>query len=275
MTVIFDGKTFASAKQNFLREEVNKLKKKGILPKLVSILVGRDPASDLYLKLKKKAATEIGAEVEIVRYKDDIHISELVHEIKKFNNNKTVSGIMVQLPLPKNFSKKDRDKIINAISKSKDVDGLREDSPYITPTVKAVLLTIDEAIARVYPLRKRGINPNTIKVVVVGAKGFEGEKIHNVLKKNRYKVDGLDKETKDLKSKTLDADILISATGVPGLIKKDMVKEGVIIIDIGAPNGDIEKDAYAKAAFVSPVPGGVGPVTIFCLLENLVKAASL
>ncbi|KKQ98600.1 MAG: Bifunctional protein FolD [Candidatus Woesebacteria bacterium GW2011_GWB1_39_12] len=271
MTHIFDGKAFAWEKENKLKEEMNstfgRKRLGGVTPRLVSILVGDNPASTLYVNLKRKVAERIGAKVEVISLSLSISKKEIQKIIVKFNNDDNVHGIMVQLPLPDNFSKGDRDEILNTIAKEKDVDGLREDSLHLTPTVKAVL----EILRIGKPYIKNRVRP--CKVVVVGAMGFEGKKIYQNLKKMGYEVEGLDRKSGNLKKKTKMADILISVTGSPGVIGRDDIKKGAVVIDVGAPYGDIEKGAYEKASFVSPVPGGVGPVTISCLLENLVEAA--
>ena len=168
---------------------------------------------------------------------------------------------MIQLPFPDKFSVHDRNEMINSINLRKDVDGLREDSMYIAPVVKAVIYAIP--------------NKNTsLKTVILGARGFEGRKITKKLRELGYRdVFELDRTgNKDLKKIFQNADLIISATGQPDLIRPDMIKEGVILIDVGSPYGDISRSCYEKASYVSPVPGGIGPVTISYLLENVVDA---
>lgn len=266
MAYIFDGRALAATKEVKLKDEISLLRKVGITPKLVSIIVGKNPASKLYVSLKKRATEKVGAELETKKFGYDAASSQLINLIEKLNKEKPVHGIMVQLPLPESFSKSDRDRIINAINPKKDVDGLREDSPYLHPTVKAVIEAVKMAGLRIknYELKR---------LTVVGAQGFVGKKIAKLLKERSYQVLECNSRTKDLKAKTKKADILISATGVPGLIKKDMVRKGVVVVDVGAPLGDVDKEVYQKASFVTPVPGGIGPVTIAFLLENLVEAA--
>ena len=268
MTVIFDGKAFALEKETELRKEVAKIKsKKKITPKLTSILVGENEGSKLYLSLKGRVAERVGAEVEVISLSKSLSIKEIIKEIDKLNKNESVNGIMLQLPLPENFSKEDREAIINSIGKEKDVDGMREDSIFITPVVKAVVEVIRQA--SIYLPKDR-----EAKVVVIGATGFEGKKIVRVLQEMGYKVEGANSKTENLGLKTKNADILISATGKEGLITSDMVKEGGVLVDVGSPKGDIRtEEIMDKASFISPVPGGVGPVTISYLLENLIEAA--
>lgn len=266
-TVIFNGRSFAVEKEEELKKQAIKLRKKGIVSKLVSILVGNDPASHLYVNLKRLAAERIGAEVDIKRFKETADVNDITEFIKIQNNTASIHGIMIQLPLPARFSKEDRDEIINSISKEKDVDGLCEESLYLTPTVKSVLFALRDA-------SKYIVRPN-MKVIVVGYSGFEGGKIYTVLKEMGYDIEGADSKTKNLKLKTRNTDILISATGHPGLIRGDMIKKGCIIIDVGSPKGDVAKDeVMGKAIFISPVPGGIGPVTIVSLLENLINSSS-
>lgn len=267
--MIFDGREFASAKQNELAEKVSVLKKKGITPKLVSIIVGENPVSVLYVGLKKKAAERIRCKMLIIRCKKEITKQELIKKIQNFSSDSKIHGIMVQLPLPANFSKEDRDEILETIDSKKDVDGLRKESKFVTPVVKAVLYALEEGMKTILPLRVR-----PCKVVVVGATGFEGRRIYRVLDSDkRFVIEGADSGTKDLGQKTKNAYVIISATGVAGLIKKNMIKDGSIIIDVGSPKGDIERNVYERAGFVTPVPGGIGPMTISCLLENLVEAS--
>ncbi len=256
MAKIFDGRQLAIAKEAKLKEEVSLLKQKGITPKLVSIVVGDDPASKLYVSLKKKAAEKVGARLEIKKFQASISVDQLIKLIKDLNNDESVHGVMAQLPLPSNFSKKDRDQIINSILAKKDVDGMGGDSPFLTPVVKAVIEVIRQANKYLPTGRETNVS-------VVGARGFIGKKIVKVLKEMGYRI----------KKETLQADILISATGEPELIKKDMVKEGAVVIDVGAPIGDVDKEVHQKASFITPVPGGVGPMTIAGLLANTLRSA--
>jgi methylenetetrahydrofolate dehydrogenase (NADP+)/methenyltetrahydrofolate cyclohydrolase len=218
------------------------------------------------LSLKKKAAERIGAEVEVVSLNQNLSTEEIKKQIKDLNSNSETYGIMVQLPLPNSYSKGERDEIVNSIAKEKDVDGMREDSPFLTPVVKAVLEVIKEA-SEFLPVDREA------KVVVVGATGFEGKKIMKILTEMGYQVEGADSKTENLNLKTSGADILISATGQVGLIAGEMMKNGAVVIDVGSPKGDVRtEEVIDKVAYLSPVPGGIGPVTITMLLENLILA---
>lgn len=257
--IIFDGKKFAQEKEKELRKKVLKLKS---APKLVSILVGDDPSSVLYTNLKKKAAERVGVEFEIMKFPDSISKLYLIKVIKNLNNDQRVNGIMVQLPLPLALKEKTQT-ILNNIDQGKDVDGLTKRSAFIPATTKAVI--------RIIGIAKEKVDTKDEKIIVVGSKGMVGKSIVKELKNLKYSVEGIDKETKDLKSETSKGDILISATGVKNLIKENFVKDGAVVIDIGAPYGDVSfNKVKKKASFITPVPGGVGPVTIVSLLENLV-----
>ncbi len=259
--IIFNGKKFAEEKEKELRKKVSKLKS---VPKLVSILVGEDPSSVLYTNLKKKAAERIGVEFEIMKFPDSIPELYLIKVIKNLNNDQKVNGIMVQLPLPSALKEKTQT-ILNNIDKEKDMDGLTQRSAFIPATTKAVI--------RIIGIAKEKVNTGDEKIVVVGSKGMVGKSVVKELKNLKYKVEGIDLETKDLKSETIKGDILISATGKENLIKENFVKDGVVVIDVGSPRGDVSfNKVKKKASFITPVPGGVGPVTIISLLENLVQA---
>ena len=275
MVYAFNGREFAKKKENNLRIKVQDLRERGITPKLVSILVGDDAGSRLYVSLKKKAGERIGCIVEVKKFHLGARIDESIHRIKSFikllNQDRDIHGIMIQLPLPENL-RSETANLINAIAPEKDVDGLIEGSPYTPATVKAVLEIMDQALKIV----RRTLKEAPYKVCVVGASGMVGRPLVKLLKENGYSVIGVDLNTKYIIQNTKDANVLISATGVLNLIKGNMVKEGAIVIDVGSPKGDVDFDSVSKkASFISPVPGGVGPVTIFCLLENLVNSASL
>jgi methylenetetrahydrofolate dehydrogenase (NADP+)/methenyltetrahydrofolate cyclohydrolase len=230
--MIIDGKKIANEIVDGLKLKVQSLKKR---PNLAVVLVGDDPASKIYVSLKVKKAKELGIKVEIV---------EKVENVDKYD------GIIVQLP--------GGEDLIEKIPLDKDVDGLRENSPFLPATVKAVLRVVGGV---------KGV------WVVVGQGRLVGKPLYEFLKSKGYKVIKCDEFTKNLKEQTLQADVLVTATGVPNLIQKDMVKKGAVLIDCGSPKPEINSEAYEIAGAYTPVPGGVGPVTVVCLLENLVQAA--
>lgn len=250
MTIIFDGREYASEKEKSLGIRVLGLKSRGVYPKLASIIIGDDPASVLYVNLKKKAAERIGAELDIYKFREKTSRGEVIALINTLNDDKNVSGIMVQLPLPEKIQML-KMQIINSIDPQKDVDGLRGNSLYLHPTAKAVMQAIEKS------------KTNLKNVYIFGEKGMVGSSLVKELKKQNYKF-AFDSR---------DADILISATGHPGLVTADMVKSGAVVIDVGSPIGDVDFESVSKkAGFITPVPGGIGPVTISCLLENLISA---
>jgi methylenetetrahydrofolate dehydrogenase (NADP+)/methenyltetrahydrofolate cyclohydrolase len=266
MAIIFDGRKFAAQKEEALQMRVLGLKTRGVYPKLASILVGEDRASQLYINLKKKAAERIGAEVDIYLIKEKSKIEDLLLLMKTLNSDATVHGIMIQMPIPGEIGIQ-KERIINSIDPEKDVDGLKDDSQFLHPTSKAVMEIIDEAKS------EESLKGKLQKVVVVGASGMVGRPLVRELKEQNYDVIACDTKTAELGGKTMEGDVVVSTTGIPGLITGDMVKPGVVVIDVGSPRGDIDFAGVSKkASFLTPVPGGVGPVTITCLLENLISA---
>ncbi|HET7099134.1 MAG TPA: bifunctional 5,10-methylenetetrahydrofolate dehydrogenase/5,10-methenyltetrahydrofolate cyclohydrolase [Patescibacteria group bacterium] len=263
-TVIFDGREFAETKEEALILKVLELRQKGVSPHLVSIIVGDNPASHLYVGLKKQAVERIGGDVTVVALNKNVTLEKVMETIDWYNNDTEIQGIMVQLPLPEQLLDS-KFQILDSISPAKDVDGLRSDSKFTHPTAQAVMDIIDFANGYL-DLTK------TSNCVVVGASGMVGTSVAKELKKKGYNVTECDKDTVDLKSETLKADILVSATGQAGLITEDMIKSDATVIDVGSPVGNVDLDLKSKASFVTPVPGGVGPVTISCLLENLIEA---
>lgn len=261
--IIFDGKKFAAERELVLAKKVLDLHKKGIYPKLAAILIGEDVASVGYVQIKKKAALRVGCEVDDYRvsvYKD---YKQALGLIKFLNSDPGIHGIMIQLPLPLLW-KKYKSNFFNLISPEKDVDGHRTDSKFLPATVGAIMSILDQA--RV----SRADN-----IAVVGSKGEVGKRLITHLESEKYKVTGSDKADFK-KSFDKNADVIISATGNPDLIDGDMVKKDAVVIDVGYPMGDVNfKQVSKKAKFITPVPGGVGPVTVVSLMENLIEAASV
>lgn len=262
MARIFDGKAWAASEEVIIKQRITELRENfGIVPKLVSILVGDSQASILYTKLKREAAVRVGARFDI-RFFESVDgasvVTDVIHEL---NGDESVHGIMVQLPLPENIQARTKE-VLSKIAPEKDVDGLRDDSYYLHPTSKAIHDIIE------------GVTSKDALVVVVGASGMVGRPLVAALESEGYKIIPCDIKTKDLQSETLKGDVIVSATGVPGLITGNMVREKAVVIDTGSPKGDVLFDEVAKkAGFITPVPGGVGPVTITALLSNLVLAA--
>lgn len=268
MTYFFDGKMTAALRKLRLKYRAGVLRRRRVLPTLASILVSPDKNNLFYTSLKERFANDIGCQLVVFEFGEEATKEDINSAIDDLNSRKDIHGIMIQLPLPKRFSISDREELIERIFDNKDVDGLKEESLYLTPVAQAVMYIINEA------KKVTNIVRPSSKIVVVGAGGFEGRKIVKGLKKNGYQqIIEVDKETNDFSEITREADILISVTGSPDIITADFMKDGAIVIDLGYPKGDVEKAAYQKASFVSPVPGGAGPLTISFLMENLIKAA--
>lgn len=266
MTTIFDGRSFADEKMEELKIITNGLKSRGKTPHLASILVGNDEASKLYMRLKKKAAERIGAEFDAYFLPEKVDPTVIFDLIESLNADGDVQGVMIQMPVPDNLLSQ-KEKIINAIDPKKDVDGLLTDSQFLHPTSRAVIDILKEAQKDIKPPLKE-----SLVVAVVGSMGMVGKPLVRELKKEGYQVLEANGKTTDLGKITILADVVISATGVAGLIKPEMIKEGAIVIDVGSPHGDFDPSVSGKASFFTPVPGGVGPVTISCLLENLISS---
>lgn len=270
MTHIFNGKDHAQKIKDALVVRVDRLRKELIIPKMVSIVVGNIGGAMKYQEMKKKAGESLGIAIDIRQFSENASVSEIAHEIKKLNMDKQVHGVMVQLPLPPHFTKDDRSSIIETIDPNKDVDGMREDSRCKAPVVEAVIQSIHTA-------RETSTSElRELSVAVVGAYGFEGRKMVREIEKEGYAVEGIDKDSNLSEKKHVLSifDVIVSCTGHAGLITGDMVREGVIAIDVGAPEGDFDFESVSpKAHFITPVPGGIGPVTIALLMDNLVTCS--
>lgn len=288
--ILIDGKKVASEIRNELKEKITQLKNDGKkIPGLVAIIVGDDPASHIYVSSKGKACDEIGMNSRIERLSSDISEIDLLELIKSYNQNPEFHGILVQLPLPKHI---DEDRVIETISYKKDVDGFN-------PVSIGNLVIGKDTFASCTPagiqelLKRYKIETKGKHVVVVGRSNIVGKPIANIMLQKAEGANSIvtivHSAAKDISYYTKQADILIAAIGKPELIKADMVKEGVVIIDVGINRiedatkqkgyrivGDVEFDSVSKkASYITPVPGGVGPMTIAMLLNNTFKAYKL
>lgn len=258
---IFDGRKAVREKKEELKKRVASL---GVAPKLASFYLPKDEGSCLYTKIKRNAAIEVGIKFE------DYEIAgpeDVVVKVLELNSDESVHGILIQKPSGENnFKEEDWQRMISAINPEKDVDGLTGKNPKFLPaTVKAVLFVLENA----------GALRNACNFVVVGDTDILGKPLVKYLENSGEKIRVANKFTEDLASMTKNADVLVSATGVADLISRDMVKEGAIVIDVGEPKGDVQEEVKEVAGFISPVPGGVGPLTVASLLENTIQAASL
>ena len=272
--ILINGKKEAAELRDELKKKVNELKSKyNNVPGLTVILVGEDPASKIYVKNKEKFAKEIGMNSEVIRYPSDIKEDVLLNKIKELNKDDKVSGILVQLPLPKQIGKR---KVIEAIDHEKDVDGFHpinvgnlssgyDSSIPCTPLGCSLLL------------KKVEKNLSGKHAVVIGRSNLNGKPMTQLLLKENCTVTITHSKTKDLKAECLKADIVIAAVGIPELVKGDWIKKDAIVIDVGINKtdkgivGDVAFDEVSKVAkALTPVPGGVGPMTIVCLLKNTI-----
>jgi methylenetetrahydrofolate dehydrogenase (NADP+)/methenyltetrahydrofolate cyclohydrolase len=275
---LIDGKSLANKVQASVATEVEQLKQeKNIVPGLAVILIGDDPASHAYVKMKAKACEKVGFYSITHSMPDAISQDEIIATIEMMNNNPRIDGILVQLPLPKHV---DTDKILEVIDPKKDVDGFH------AYNVGRLVTNLDSFVACT-PLgvmkmfEEYDIDLEGKDVCVVGASNIVGKPMAALLLNANATVTVTHIFTKDLKAHTSQADIVIVGVGVPGLIKEDMVKEGAIVIDIGINRikdgslvGDVDfKNVSQKCSYITPVPGGVGPMTIAMLLSNTLKSA--
>lgn len=262
----FDGKKLAQEKYNELQKVISRIDH---TPKLVSFVIGMNESAMKYQQMKQTKAREIGCELWIETVSAKAKIDEITTKITNLNKDTSVHGIMIQLPVPARFTEKDRQTMINTIDPFKDVDGMREESVYVAPVVMAV----EEALREAQSSTSKA-SPSTLETLIVGSRGFVGSKIFTRLKQVGFKnIKGVDVDTPNWTKRSVHADVVVSAVGKTDLIKPSMIKKGSILIDVGAPKGDISPECFDKSAFYTPVPGGIGPVTIYYLMENLVKAA--
>ena len=273
--MIIDGKKEAEVLRHEIKKEIILLKKKTKkVPTLSVILIGNYAPSEIYVKNKVKKSKEVGINSNIIRYPDDVSEKEVLKKIIELNEDNKVSGILVQLPLPKQINK---EKIINLIHPSKDVDGFH-------PINVGNLASGYHSITPCTPLgcslliKKIEKNLSGKHAVIVGRSNLNGKPMAQLLLKENCTVTIVHSKTKNIKNECLKADILVVAIGVPNFVKKDWVKEGSIVIDVGINKlenkivGDVQfEEIKEKVKAITPVPGGVGPMTIACLLKNTLE----
>tara|TARA_B100001094_G_C18092395_1_gene751140 strand:+ start:266 stop:1114 length:849 start_codon:yes stop_codon:yes gene_type:complete len=273
--ILIDGKKAATELRQELKQEVSSLKDKfNEVPGLSVILIGNMAPSQIYVRMKEKAANEVGLKSEVIKYPETVKEKTILDKIDELNNDESVSGILVQLPLPDHI---DKQKVIETIVPSKDVDGFHpmnvgnlssgyESSVPCTPLGCYLLI--------------KKIEPNLSgkKAVIIGRSNLNGKPMTQLLLKENCTVTITHSKTKNLKAECLEADIIVAAVGIPELVKADWVKKNAIIIDVGINKtqkgivGDVAFDEVSKIArALTPVPGGVGPMTIACLLKNTIE----
>ena len=276
--MVIDGKQLAEELRNNLKEKISKIdiKKK---PGLTVILIGEDPASQIYVKNKEKFANEIGINSKVLRFDSDITEEKLKDEIKKLNLDENVHGILVQLPLPKHINQRD---IIETIDPKKDVDGFH-------PINVGNLSSGNDAMIPCTPLgcfyliKKVIKNLNGMNAVVIGRSNINGKPMTQLLLRENCTVTIVHSKTKNIEAVCKNADLVVAAVGIANMVKAEWLKKGAVVIDVGINRieidgkkklvGDVDfENVKDKVKAITPVPGGVGPMTIACLLENTLKA---
>jgi len=275
--VKIDGKAFSQVILEKIREEHNQLKEKyGKQAGLAVVIVGNNPASQVYVRNKIKACENVGFYSENIELDENISEEELLQEIDKLNKNDRINGILVQLPLPSHINEL---KIIDSISPEKDVDGFHvanigkmvigDETGFLSCTPYGIMQLLEE-----YKIEIAGKD-----AVIIGRSNIVGKPMALMLIQKGATVQVCNSRTKDLRKKLNDADIIIVAAGVPKLLKKEDVKEGAVVIDVGINRvdgkicGDVDYEEVAeKASYITPVPGGVGPMTIASLIKNTFKS---
>ena len=277
MAIIIDGKELAKKTRQNLKIECDELKNKGINPKLAVIMVGDNPASKVYVRNKSKACQEVGVEYEEYLLDSNITQKNLIDLIKKLNNDKNINGILLQSPIPKHL---DINEAFRTIDYNKDVDGfhpmnvgkltLGQDT-FVSCTPYGVMRMFEE-----YNIDLCGKN-----VVILGRSNIVGKPLTQCCLNKNATITVCHSKTQNTKKITKEADIVISAIGKAKFITEDMIKEGAIVIDVGINRdengkivGDVDfENVKQKASYITPVPGGVGPMTVAMLLNNVIKAA--
>ena len=276
MAVIIDGKALAKKIRSNLKVECDELKTKGITPKLAVIMVGNNPASKVYVRNKSKACDEVGIEYQEYLLDEKTKQDELIDLIKKLNEDETVNGILLQSPVPEHLN---INRAFKAITYLKDVDGF-------TPSSVGKLCIGEDTFVSCTPLgvikmfEEYNIDLNGKDVVILGRSNIVGRPLIQCCLQKNATVTVCHSRTKSLEEHTKRADVIISAIGQPKFVTADMVKDGVVIIDVGINRdengklvGDVDfNNVEKKASYITPVPGGVGPMTIAMLMHNVIKA---
>ncbi len=275
---LLDGRKVSKELFHSLQPRVDSLKEMGVQPKLVFFLVGESAASVAYVGMKEKAAEKVGIVSEILRYEDDVTEKEILEKIESLNQDSSVHGMMVQLPLPKHISVP---LITRAIDPKKDADGfhaynfgkmsLSKEFEHLPPATALGIIRLIDAY---------GIDVQGMDVTVMGRSNLVGKPVAIMLMNRGATVTVCHSKTRDAVKHCRGADMIVAATGVPKLVKEDWVKEGAIVIDAGYASvdgkttGDVDFDTVApKCQMITPVPGGCGPMTIYSIVENTVSAA--
>ena len=273
--ILIDGKKEAAKLREKLKQEVLILKEKfNKVPGLTVILIGDMTPSQIYVRNKEKSANEVGLKSEVIKYPENVEEKIVLETIKKLNKDETVSGILVQLPLPKHI---DKQKVIESISPSKDVDGLH---PMNVGNLSSGYQGSIPCTPLGCYLLIKNVEPSLVgkKAVMIGRSNLNGKAMAQLLLQEDCTVTITHSKTKDLKAECLAADVIVAAVGIKELVKGDWIKKDAIVIDVGINKtdkgivGDVAFDEVSKVVkALTPVPGGVGPMTIACLLKNTIE----
>lgn len=274
--ILIDGKELAKKVRGELKK---KIEKENITPKLAVVFCGNNEASKVYVRIKSKACDEIGIKFEEFHLNEDVSEGELLDLIEKLNNDKSVNGILVQYPIPKQINLQN---VAEAIDKNKDVDGfnpyniglLDSNNPVFVPCTPLGIMKMFE---------EYNIDLNGKKVVIIGRSNVVGKPMAECVLNSNATVTICHSKTKNLKNELLQADVIISAAGRRNIVTADMVKEGTVVIDVGTNRdengklcGDVDfENVKEKASYITPNPGGVGPMTVAMLMNNVIKAYEL
>ena len=272
---LLDGKKVSHEKLSILKEKVSTLNKQ---LGLAIIQIGNDKSSKIYVEKKKKQAQQLNYYCKVISFEKIVTEDKIIETINNLNHDNKIDGIIIELPLPKHL---DRDKIINSIDKSKDIDGLTQtnrmnlenNNPYLVPCTPLAILDL---------LEYYQINLESKEITIIGKSILVGTPLYNILKNKHLKVNLLDSKTKNIENYTTSSDIIIIAIGKKQFLKSNMIKKNAIIMDVGinSENGKIYGDAdfdniKDKCLYITPVPGGIGPMTIYEAMNNTYLAHTL
>lgn len=287
--MIIDGRLIASEIKSRLKDQVLALRNKKITPHLAVILIGDDKSSIIYVSQKQKAADFIGAKISIIRKSNNFDCTKLSQIVEKFNNDPKVHGIIIQRPLPFSY---DRNKLDNMVIPAKDVDGFHPKTKFTSPVASAVLRILEYVYmtskSHLYAIAQKRDNVKFTnwlknqKILVIGRGETAGKPIANYFMKNNIKITVAHSQTADMRQLCLASDIIITCVGRPHIVRHDMVNKKTILIGVGLhPENDKlqtdydQSDISGKVAYYTLVPGGVGPVNVACLFENLINSGKL
>lgn len=275
--ILLDGKSLSHNLIESYKDNIEKLNQKNTIPSLSVILIGDNPESTLYVKMKKKECEKIGIKFNLIKYNSSIKEESLIYNINILNNDQFIHGIIIQLPLPDHIS----NNVLNYIDSRKDVDGLTLiNSGSLIHNIKTFIPCTP--LGCIELLNTYGIDINGLNITIIGTSNLVGLPLSHLLIQKGATITLCNINTKDVKAHTINSDMVISCCGVPNLIKGDWIKEGCIIIDIGINKivgsnkitGDVDFESVKnKVSYITPVPGGIGPMTIAMLIKQTIQSA--